>query len=606
MLFPKLNALPVSRRVIDTFRGYRHSLRIGAGEFYDMQNLTGDHYPVLSPRGPRRMDPSRNPAVWDAASLPQGMAAQDGLCYVSNGLLYYGFQDGAYQTADLSLTAGEKQLIPFGSYLLILPDKKYFNTKRPSDCGSIEAEFSLTVSHTADVTYTLCDKDGAAYAAVRSDTAPNAPADGQYWLDTANYLSDNIAVLKQYSAALSSWNIISPTYVKIETPGIGAPFSVGDFVCIDGEDVRPIRCLRGITEASHEIVAKENGYIVVCYPIAETSWEIPNTESFSVSRKMPMTDFLFEHENRLWGCRYGKANNGEFVNEIYASKLGDFKNWNSFQGISTDSYIASCGTDGKWTGAIKALGYPLFFKENCLHKVYGSYPAEYQMQTIPCRGVQEGCENSLAVVNEVLFYKSRGGVCAYDGSLPSCVSEALGNERYGKAVAGGCGNKYYISMQDTGGAWSLFCFDTQKGFWHREDPLRVDAFCTVGDELFYIEHDAPWIRTMPNGKGEPLEERVPWYAETGILGADAPDHKYLSRITVRLSMAVGTSVRFFAEYDSCGSRELLASVTGNRLNSVSVSLRPRRCDHLRLRIEGEGEAKIFSVTMTTERGSDLR
>ena len=75
---------------------------------------------------------------------------------------------------------------------------------------------------------------------------------------------------------------------------------------------------------------------------------------------------------------------------------------------------------------------------------------------------------------------------------------------------------------------------------------------------------------------------------------------------VRLSMAVGTSVRFFAEYDSCGSRELLASVTGDRLNSVSVSLRPRRCDHLRLRIEGEGEAKIFSVTMTTERGSDLR
>lgn len=606
MLFPKLKALPVSRTVIDTFRGYRHSLRIGAGEFYDMQNLTGDHYPVLSPREPRKMDPARNPAVWNEASVPQGMVAQDGLCFVSGGLLYYGFQDGAYRTVDLSLTAGEKQLITFGSYILILPDKKYFNTKRPTDCGSIEAEFSLSASHTADVTYTLCDKDGNVYDAVKSGDAPDAPANGQYWLDTANVLTENVAILKQYSSALSGWSTVSPTYVKIATSGVGAPFSVGDFVYIDGEDVRPIHCLRGIHEAPREIVAKENDSIVVCYPISDTATEIPDTESFSVTRKMPMTDFLFEHENRLWGCRYGKANNGEFVNEIYASKLGDFKNWNSFQGISTDSYIASCGTDGKWTGAVKALGYPLFFKENCLHKVYGSYPAEYQMQTIPCRGVQEGCENSLAVVNEVLFYKSRGGVCAYDGSLPSCVSEALGNESYSKAVAGGCGNKYYISMQDGGGAWSLFCLDTQKGFWHREDALQVDAFCRVGDELFYIEHDAPWIRTMPNGKGEPLEGRVPWYAETGVLGADSPDHKYLSRITVRLSMAVGTSVRFFAEYDSCGSRELLASVMGNRLNSVSVSLRPRRCDHLRLRIEGEGEAKLFSITMTTEQGSDLR
>lgn len=605
MLFPKLNALPAARSVIDTFRGYDHNLRIGAGEFYDMQNLTGDHYPVLSPREPRKKDAARNPAAWDAEAVPQGMASQDGLCYVSNGLLYYGFRDGAYQSVDLSLTAGEKQLITFGAYIIILPDKKYFNTKRPTDRGSIEAEFSLTVSHTADVTYTLCDKDGNAYNAVKSATAPDAPANGQYWLDTANALTENVAILKQYSSALPGWNTVSPTYVKIATAGIGAPFSVGDFVYIDGEDVRPIRCLRGIAEAPHEIVAKEDDAIVVCYPISDTETVIPDTESFSVSRKMPMLDFLFEHENRLWGCRYGSANNGEFVNEIYASKLGDFKNWNSFQGVSTDSYIASCGTEGKWTGAVKALGYPLFFKENCLHKVYGSYPAEYQIQTIPCRGVQEGCEKSLAVVNEVLFYKSRCGVCAYDGSLPSCISEALGNERYGSAVAGGCGNKYYISMQASSGAWSLFCFDTQKGFWHREDSLRADAFCTVGDELFYIEHNAPWIRTMPNGAGEPLEERVPWYAETGILGADAPDHKYLSRITVRLSMAVGARVRFFAEYDSGGSWELLASVAGRSLHSVSVPLRPKRCDHLRLRIEGEGEAKLFSMTLTMEQGSDL-
>ena len=56
------------------------------------------------------------------------------------------------------------------------------------------------------------------------------------------------------------------------------------------------------------------------------------------------------------------------VNELYACKLGDFKNWNCFLGISTDSYVASVGTDGPWTGAVTYLGNPIFFKETCLHK----------------------------------------------------------------------------------------------------------------------------------------------------------------------------------------------------------------------------------------------
>ena len=37
---------------------------------------------------------------------------------------------------------------------------------------------------------------------------------------------------------------------------------------------------------------------------------------------MPNMDFVIESENRLWGCRYGIANNGEVVNEIFA-KMGD-------------------------------------------------------------------------------------------------------------------------------------------------------------------------------------------------------------------------------------------------------------------------------------------
>ena len=203
---------------------------------------------------------------------------------------------------------------------------------------------------------------------------------------------------------------------------------------------------------------------------------------------MPNMDFIVESGNRLWGCKYGVAVNGQIVNEIYASKLGDFKNWNSFAGISTDSYAASVGTDGQFTGAITHLGYPIFFKENCMHKVYGNYPANYQIQTTACRGVQRGCERSLAIVNEVLYYKARSGVCAYDGSLPMEISSALGDEAYSNAVAGSLGNKYYISMVDSKKQWSLFVYDTLKGMWHREDSTRAIVFCNCRGDLYYIDY----------------------------------------------------------------------------------------------------------------------
>ena len=58
------------------------------------------------------------------------------------------------------------------------------------------------------------------------------------------------------------------------------------------------------------------------------------------------------------------------------------------------------------------------------------------------------CHKSLAIVNEVLYYKSRSAICSYDGSLPVEISSALGDESYSNAVAGAFGNKYYISCEE--------------------------------------------------------------------------------------------------------------------------------------------------------------
>ena len=94
-------------------------------------------------------------------------------------------------------------------------------------------------------------------------------------------------------------------------------------------------------------------------------------------------------------------------------------------------------------------------------------------------------------------------------------------------------------------------------------------------------------------------------AETGVIGIFTPDKKYVSRLSVRMSLDIGTRVYFYAQYDSSGEWELLFTMTGVNLRSFAVPIRPRRCDHMKIRIVGEGEAKIYSIAKTIEQGSDM-
>ena len=580
MKYPTLTAPSGSREMLDTFKGYNHNLRIADGEFYDMENMTSSHYPLLSPRGKR--------GVYASPAAPMGLIAKDGLCYVDGeSLVVNGYP------VDMGLTDEPKQLVSMGAYVVILPDKKYINTLDLTDFGSLDASFTST----ADVTFELCTVDGEAYAdATVADTEPGEPENMALWIDT----SSTPHSLKKYSATSGMWVSIASTYIKISSPGIGTAFAQYDGVTISGVVDESLQDLN----ANMVLWACGDDYIVVTGILDAVTTQTVDEGAVTVERKMPAVDFVTESGNRLWGCRYGVANNGDVVNEVYACKLGDFKNWNCFMGLATDSYSAACGTDGPFTGAITHLGFPLFFKEHFVHKVYGSYPANFQIQDTALRGVQQGCEKSMAIVNEVLYYKARHAVVAYDGSLPVDVSAAFGEERYSEAAAGAYGNKYYISMRDSKDAWHLFVYDTTKGMWHREDGLLADCFCSCRDELYAIDHNTRKIITML-GSGTQDKDKVKWMVQTGVIGTDMPDMKYVSRLVVRLSLEIGARVRLYAQYNSMGGWESLGTITGTDLRSFSIPVRPRRCDHLRLRIEGEGDAKIYSITKTISQGSDI-
>jgi hypothetical protein len=344
-----------------------------------------------------------------------------------------------------------------------------------------------------------------------------------------------------------------------------------------------------------------------------------------VERFIPTPDFVCEAGNRLWGCRYGDDGFGHFSNEILCSARGDFFRWGRGSADSEDAPVSfSVGTDGPWTGAVNYDGHPIFFKERSMHRVGGSTATTYALYDTPCMGVSRGAHRSPAVVGNVLYYKSAGAVMSYDGSAPVPVSDALGRlTGYDRAVGGACGGKYYLALHKNADGpvtdKHLYVLDTDRGLWHREDDTEVESMAAAGDNMWFVAVERAYVggtetvvrRIMtvePDAHAVPAEidpSAIRWYAETGIIGLDTPDTKYISKLAIRMDLEAGASVRVSVEYDSSGYWKQIGARETVSLKTVTMPIVPMRCDHMRLRLEGVGGCKVYSITKTLGKGSEL-
>lgn len=566
-----LNEIPKNRQMIGSFAGYNHNPRIEDNEFFDMQNMSGDLFPLLAPRALR--------GRVRQMTKPNGLFAHNALAWVDGTEFWY---NGA-RVEGFEIEDSKKTFVSIGAYIVIFPDKMYYNTE-DGTFGSLEQTIALS-----SVTVAPCQLDGAEITPTVSASAPEPAVDGDLWVDT----SVTPHVLRTYTAG--EWRSVQTTYVKIIGEGISG-FSEYDAVTIDG---MPNETL--------------NGTFVV-YRIAENSIVISamidQAETVSgnifIKRNVPDMDYVTENENRLWGC-------SSSTHEIYACVQGDPKNWNRFLGISTDSYRVTVGSTGDFTGAITHLGYVMFFKEDVIHRIYGSKPSNYQLTNVNCRGIEKGSEKSMVIVNETLYYKSRQDVCAFSGSLPASISQALGNVKYKNASAGQVGSKYYISMTDETGVDHLFVYDEVRGLWHREDNVKAEYFASFNDELYFIDERDRCLYSVSGRLNDTYtdaeaetEARVSSQAITGDIGLDSPDHKYVSKIQVRMVVDAGARIEVYVQYD----KETEAwtkkyEIAPTMKTSCYIPIIPRRCDTMRMKIVGEGMYKIYSICKTIENGSEM-
>ena len=563
MEMPTLRRLWTSRRTVDAFGGLNRSPRTGEGEFAQMENLSSDFYPVLAPCPPReQLD------ITGVTSLGAGQR----LFYTQGTELVLGDR-----RIDLGLSPdGNKILVKMGAYVVVFPDKKYASTLENGDCGSLEARFEA-----ANAVLTPCTLEGADRIPDYIQSAePLSPENGTLWLDTAA----SPAVLKEWSAASNLWAAVETAYVRIEAPGIGVPFRQYDGVTLSGAEA---------LDGANVIWQAGSDFAVVSGVLEGQK----HMRGLVLSRTVPEMDYVIECGNRLWGCRAGTDRQGNPVNEIYASKLGDFRNWNCFMGLSTDSYAVTVGTQGPFTGAITYLGNPLFFKEDCLYKIYGSYPAAFHVQSTACRGVAQGGGESLAIVGETLFYKSPMGVCAYDGSLPAEVGRNLGFDPLEGGVGAGFGGKYFLSLQEHTGTDALYVYDKLLGQWHRETGFGARQMVSHAGKLYGLDKNGGlWL--LRGGKSR---ARVKWMARTGRISGWDGKRMVLKSLELQLLLANRARMDISVRYDDRGAWERIGTLTGSDRRFL-LPIRPKPCSHLELLLEGEGDIRLLSLTRVLRQG----
>lgn len=381
-------------------------------------------------------------------------------------------------------------------------------------------------------------------------------------------------------------------------------FKPGDAVTISGCTAQP---KNNQTIIIREIAGDELRFYENSFEITGTGYK--ETGTVTIERKLPELKAVFECDNRLWGFN---------DRTIFASKLGDPFNWNVYDGLSTDAWAVEIGGTSALTAGIVYNGYPTFFTMNAIYKVFGKYPSAYQTSKTDGHGVIPAARHSLAIAGNVLFYLSSAGVCAYTGGHPTLISAPFGDQQFYAAVAGSDGDRYFVSMTDYKKRTArLYVYDTRYGLWHIEDGTDLIGAAHYGGNLLMMTTDGVTFIVKDN-EDRPYytveEDTFDWYAEFADFygystykgsGTPIPQHKGIVKLQLRLELERDATAKLEIQYDSSGEWIHVAELDGTVKQNHYLGMIPHRCDHFRLRLEGHGGMRLYSLAYDYYEGSNL-
>lgn len=509
MILPYLSETEnTSKKYTVLFRGLNYGEGTQDGEFSETHNLSTDKYPYITQRAYRMQE--------GKYISPTTLHAKGELLVIDGTKVFY---DGK-EIEGATVKEGKKQTATIGNYIVIFPDKKYYNVAEKK-FGDMEE------------TYT---QSGLVFTAS-----------------------------------------------TITTKGEDFKFEKGDSVKISG-------CSTTSNSNNKEAIVRAVSGKVLTFDSNAFS-EGTETNSVTITREVPPLDFVCENNYRLWGTH---------GNTIYSSKWSDPLNFKSFDGLAEDSYAIEVGSEGDFTGCIPFSSHICFFKENTLHKLYGTKPSNFQITSINVYGVQKGSERSMHIINEQLIYKGVGGVYSYTGGVPELISEKFGNKRYSDAVACSDGEKYYISMRH-GEEWSFFAYDVLKGLWLREDDTQALDMAFHDGKVYYIDAEGGLFYIDKTAERKDIE----WGATFCTIHETMNERKGYSKFHLRMDLSAGAWLSVDVKTDNDMQWRQVYTTHNEKAKTVTIPIMPTRCDSIDIRLRGKGECTIKTFIREFSTGSDI-
>lgn len=597
-----VNKMPYAEDRIIEFQGWNRKLNKDVGEMYDMQNLTADMYPSLSQRkGIKRHEEYDTPFFRGGEAISRngdlyttGFVTASEFGFAKNGTIVEGFED----------ITKDSKMVSINNKICFIDDGTYYDVKsgekgnlvwsfegESSGLGIIDgyvlfSSFYCSVNQSKNRVYIyatkrLTDKE-ATFIGWENKLYNMVNVDDVINLEGFVKIGDDYHIYENEDRIISRVVYKGNFYSSVAEDYVDAiGISLSDFGFSTDE----------LLDAS----GKKINSFIICK--AQTMKEPRQSIDAKVYKSMPELDYVIEWNNRLWGC-------SNKTNTIYATKLGDPTNWEYYQSTAADSYYAEQGSDGDFTGVGKYSNHLLFFKENCIHKVYGTSPASYQVITIEAPGVKEGCSKSVCSVNDMIFYYSNIGFMAYQGERPECVSKKFVDVKYNRIRSSGTdGFKYFVVAG--GKSIDMLVCDTDNAMWHKYELNRE----TSGIRLptWIIKHQGKMIfndgREVYEIEADESDESIKWFAEFGPFDEYIENKKITNRLDMRIKPEEESILQVYIQLDESGDWELVDTISDqNGLINHSVFI-PRRCNRFSIRLEGEGRCRIDSIRRQYREGS---
>lgn len=432
--FPKLsNQSGKTQKMTYSFGGINRGEGYNFGELETSENISLLSHPAIGGAPEKK-----------AASLyvqaPDDVIFSGGIFMIKdNSLRYSGEKRPTSCEAMRDLSAGEKECVKMGKYLVVYPDKLWHDTEETS-WQNIGETFAIAASQT---TY-----------------------------------HSNAIEFKNYS----DYSSFASKFFEGDTIEIDGGFYVNDVA----KTANAKATIRTMTGGTRTVTFDPNTFDI------PSSGEVGIATTFK--RNAPELKFILSHGGRLWGVE---------KNEIKASKFQSPYNFEYFDLSAADSYAVETAEPGDFTASFSMGDYALFFKENLIYRITGTKPSNFRLTVIPSKGVKSGCQRSLAQQNGTVYYVGTDGVYACGGAESKKISAAIGNLSDVTSASGGfLGSVYYVSLKRAGGIYETYGYDTEKRMWFKAGSDGITSMGALNGELWCLKTDKTLFKLTAGGERE--------------------------------------------------------------------------------------------------------